>query len=196
MYLPKIIGICGNINSGKNTVADYLRRQYMYRVRGFSDPLYEQMTILNPYIVEAEMRYNDIVYEMGTDSAKRYYSEIRMYLRLLGSECGRQIHGNWCWVAYLDRQIGKDKDDRTVIQGVRFPEEVDYIRARGGTLVLVRSPYEMPPDKTHSSEHSLDYQSESDFVLENVGTFEDLWHKIEEFLDGYTKVFPIQGDDV
>lgn len=185
--LPKIILLMGNQNAGKGTVAQYLADKFHYSIKGFADPLYEQLAILNPWIQVGESlttpkfrRYNDLVAEFGVDYTKRNFQEVRTYLQRLGTECGRQILGQRCWVDIAaERSRG---DYRTVFYDTRFPNEVDWGRTEDSLFVWVTSPRETPAGE-HVSEHSIDYSKESDYHLHNDSDLEALYGKMENILD-------------
>lgn len=181
--LPKLLGIVGNIGAGKNEVAKWFNQRADYTIRGYSDPIYEQMAILNPWISNQgtspwrAARYNDIVAEYGVEHAKRMYPEVRQYLRLLGTECGRDIFGHDCWLRVMDERRSDDR--ATIIQGVRFPNEVDHIQGNGGEIIWVSSPRETPPDPSHYSEVAIRPSEVADWGVYNNTTIQDLHNRLE-----------------
>ena len=186
MTIPRIIGICGNIGSGKNAIAQILKAEFGHVIRGFSDPLYRILETLNPLlkIDGIYSRYNDLVHHYGVDKVKRDCPEVRKYLRLLGTECGRDIHGQGCWVRQMAKDMGDDT--LTVIQGIRFENEVNFVkhnwlqdknydfRYRTGVMIHVKSDQETPPDLSHISESSIDYAAVADIHILNNGTLDEL----------------------
>jgi len=180
MTIPRIIGICGNVGSGKNAIAQILQAEFGHVIRGFSDPLYRILETLNPWIVNSTLvdhgpfiRYNQLVRMYGVDKVKRDCPEVRKYLRLLGSECARDIHGQDCWVKRMNLDMAQDK--RTVIQGIRFKNEVDFVKYwQEGIMIHVRSDNETPPDPSHISESSINYMDVSDIHILNNDTLDTL----------------------
>ena len=191
MNLPRVIGFCGHRNAGKDECAKILHRKYGYVVRGFSDPVYEQLAILNPIIcvndhdaVYTADEYNAVVAVYGVDYVKRHSDDVRRYLRLLGTECGRHVHGEDCWLKIMDARMRLD--ERTVIQGIRFPNEVSFTRAQPDSLLIcVQSKREQPPDPTHISEVSIDPAAEADYIIRNDGSLLDLEAELERVIDSY-----------
>lgn len=190
--LPPMIGIMGNIHSGKSTIADYLHSTYGYTHRGFSDGVYAAAESINPWIKvshpdvheERFERLRDIVLRLGWDQAKRTYSEIRELLRVIGCEAGRDIHGEHCWVKKLEKD--SKSDDLVAIQGVRFPNEVAFIRSCGGILIWVLSKNEVRPDLRHRSEH-MQYSNFADYSVRNDGTRIELYEEIEKVLEMFNQ---------
>lgn len=191
MNLPRVIGFCGNRGAGKDECAKILHRKYGYKVRGFSDPVYEQLAILNPLIMvyhttiaPDERRYLSVCSEYGVDYVKRHSYEVRCYLQLLGTECGRHVHGEDCWLKIMDTRMRLD--ERTVIQGIRFKNEVSFTRAQPDSLLIcVQSKREQPPDPTHISEVSIDPAAEADYIIRNDGSLLDLEAELERVIDSY-----------
>jgi hypothetical protein len=185
--LPRMIAFCGNRGAGKDEACAYLNRKYGYVSRGFSDPLYTTLKVINPIIqvngpkdAPAYRLYNDLVKEYGVDFVKRNYQEVRRLLQVLGTECGRDVHGRDVWTHAMD--IASRADKLTAIRDLRFPEEANFIRSCGGTLVFISSFRETPADPSHVSEISLDYRKVADVHITNNGSLEDLGNEIENVI--------------
>jgi hypothetical protein len=189
MNLPKVIGFCGNRNAGKDECCKILHKKYGFTVRGFSDPVYEQLKILNPFISwhdqgYADATYNELVADFGLDLVKRRCPDVRRYLRLLGTECGRRFHGEDCWLKIMDTRMRLD--ERTAIQGIRFLNEVSFLRAQPDSLLIcVQSTREQPADPAHESEVAIDPAKEADYIIRNDGTLLDLEAELERVIDAY-----------
>jgi len=191
MNLPKVIGFCGNRNAGKDECCKILHKKYGFTVRGFSDPVYEQLEILDPWIeiqhgqwTPEERRYNCACTEYGYDYVKRHSNDVRRYLRLLGTECGRRFFGEDCWLKIMDTRMRLD--ERTAIQGIRFPNEVSFLRAQPDSLLIcVQSTREQPADPAHESEVAIDPAKEADYIIRNDGTLLDLEAELERVIDAY-----------
>jgi hypothetical protein len=191
MNLPKVIGFCGNRNAGKDECCKILNRKYGFEIRGFSDPVYEQLEILDPWIevqhghsTPEERRYNCACAEYGYGYVKRHSDDVRRYLRLLGTECGRRYFGEDCWLKIMDTRMRLD--ERTTIQGIRFPNEVSFLRAQPDSLLIcVQSTREQPADPAHESEVAIDPAKESDYIIRNDGTLLDLEAELERVIDAY-----------
>lgn len=124
---PMLVGLYGYMGSGKTTVAEIMRDECGYRVVGFADPLKE------------------LAYRVGWDGTKRphkqygYFGKGAYNGRLLLQELGvgaRDILGQDVWVEALFRRI-ENTTTPVVISDVRFRNEAEAIRAKGGHLVRV-----------------------------------------------------------
>ena len=93
---------------------------------------------------------------------------------------------------WVDSCIGRYKGKNTVIADTRFPNEVRQIREHGGKIILVKRGQDpdwfidyvegnIEPQGVHSSEYVW-AKEEFDFVIENNGTKEELYAKIDHLL--------------
>ena len=185
-----MIGLGGEINAGKDTLAMYLQAKYSYVPRGFADPLYEQLAVLDPLIWDHETLrhrfYSVLVKEYGVDVAKRKFPGIRTHLRRLGNECGRDIHGEDCWIRVLDSRARSDA--RTVTKDIRFLNEVYYTQDRGGLLINVVSDRSVPLEPSVCPSERLNFAKYADYTVDNSGTREESYEQLEDILDTYNQV--------
>jgi hypothetical protein len=124
----------------------------------------------------------------------------RKLLQLLGTECGRDIiHPNiWVNALFADFENNKSEwlsglNSKWIITDVRFPNEAQAIKDRGGVVIRVNRP--CPECKVieghkfgcltykklieHPSETALD-NYDFDHVIENDGSIEDLLEKVKQ----------------
>ena len=137
----KWLGLCGKAGAGKDWLCTQLTRgEYGLRVHRVSiaATIKEMLLTLNPRI-EGHKRLQDIAHEEGgIEVAKWTYPEIRRLMQVLGTQCGRELLGPHVWISAA---MARGRDDAlNVVTDVRFPNEVDAIRAAGGLLVLVERP--------------------------------------------------------
>ena len=185
--LPKFIGLKGAIGSGKDTCATYLAHFFGYAMLGFSDPVYESLYRLNPAIIIAHHRavyLQTLVDKLGWDVAKRRYPEIRAMLRTIGTENGRNVHGQYCWVTVAKQRVKSLNAPRVVFRDVRFPEEAEYILANGGEIweIQGRVSDEVATLPEHTSEQQ---QFPIDKILLNDGSLPQFHRRINEVVKSY-----------
>lgn len=132
----------------------------------------------------------------------------RLLLQLLGTNCGRKIiHPNiWVNALFSDYKIiGLNPYDNQVpgidyyypnwiITDVRFQNEVEAIKKRGGIVIRVDRPCKecggMGYHKMdcnvgrceHESEYALDSYEGFDYLIENDGTINELLEKVKAIL--------------
>ena len=166
-----IIGLAGKARSGKDTAADGLAADG-WEVRGFADPVKALALSINPVANyrmcgdAGEPEYlADLVNIEGWEGAK-IYPEVRRFLQRLGTE-GIRIHiGTNTWVDLAMQNVAPN----TVFSDVRFPNEADAIRERGGIIVEIVRPNNQY-QTTHDSEQ-LDFYKDEQIV--NNGTIPEL----------------------
>jgi len=203
LRIPPMVGFIGAQNAGKNACGEYLAATYGYVVRQFASPVYDAAWAINPWVCVSHPdtapatfeRLQDVVNRLGWDMAKRTYSDVREYLKKVGTEAGRDIHGPDCWVHIMDQ---RSKDARYLaICDVRFENEVNFIRDHGGIIIWVRRPgKEQNASDTHISEQ-LCRAKYSDYELWNESSLDRLHARIEEILDryeGHPQTIPFQSD--
>lgn len=191
-----IFGLSGYARSGKDEAAKVLVNEFGYRRVAFADKLREFLYALNPYVrcnVEDDRGcpvyrpLREIIDWQGWDGYKSgHYSEgIRSLLQRLGTEAGRETLWDNIWV---DAALtGVSVDDRVVVTDVRFPNEADAIKRRGGVMVRVNRDGNGPAtdkyNNVHKSETSLD-DYKFDYIITNSFMVVDDWHQhVRNWLD-------------
>ena len=142
----------------------------------------------------------------------------RLLLQLLGTECGRDILHPNLWVISLfskynsrfsgldivdfsknppeTKQIHRTEESKWIITDVRFPNELETIKKRGGITIRVNRDVRefkeyfngkewvaksIPTDIIHFSETALD-NAEFDYTINNDSSIEDLIHTVSLIL--------------
>jgi len=137
-----IIGICGFIGSGKDTVADYLVNFHGFRRESFANTLKDA--------VAAVFGWDRVLLEGRTKEAREWREQKdewwsnrlgrditpRWVLQYWGTEvCRRGFHDD-IWIASLENKLRNSKDD-VVISDCRFPNEISAIKKANGKVVRV-----------------------------------------------------------
>jgi hypothetical protein len=204
-----IIGICGFIGSGKDTIADYLVNFHGFRRESFANSLKDAVsyvfgwdrTMLEGRTKQSrewrERRDEWWSQRLGMDITPRYI------LQQWGTEvCRKNFHDD-IWIASLENKLRNSQDD-VVITDCRFPNEIKAIRNAGGRVIrVVRGPepkwfdfavsVNQGPDgnpRWSLSKVKLEklkiHASETawvgtdfDVVLDNNGTMDDLYQQVK-----------------
>lgn len=139
-----IIGVCGFIGSGKDTVADYLVNFHEFRRDSFASTLKDA--------VAAIFGWDRELLEGRTPEARAWREQVdqwwatrlnmpnltpRWVLQYWGTEVCRKAFHDDIWIAALEARLSRRSDD-TVISDVRFPNEITSIRNAGGKIVWVK----------------------------------------------------------
>lgn len=139
-----IIGICGLIGSGKDTIADYLQNIHQFKRESFAHTLKDA--------VAAVFGWDRDLLEGRTKQSREWREQVdpwwaerlnmpnltpRWVLQYWGTEVFRKNFHDDIWIAALENKLRNSTDD-IVITDCRFPNEIRAIRSAGGVVVRVR----------------------------------------------------------
>lgn len=194
-----IIGLCGVIGAGKNSVGSILERDYNFTQLSFAGGVYSEVALAygvtvewlgdrgrketpQPELATKHCKDANFVSIIGGDpDAPRSPREV---LQKWGTEY-RRTQSDSYWIDKVDRAIQASPSANFAITDVRFPNEATYIKKYKGTIVQVlRSVY--IPDAataTHASEVGL-AQFKPDFAISNFSTIDKLDEAVREFMNG------------
>jgi len=142
-----IIGICGFIGSGKDTVADYLTNFHEFRRESFANSLKDAVaqvfgwdrTMLEGRTKQAR-EWREQVDPWWSDRLKLPELTPRWVLQHWGTEVCRHGFHDDIWIASLENKLRHSEDD-VVISDCRFPNEIAAIRRANGLVVrVIRGP--------------------------------------------------------
>jgi len=142
-----IIGICGFIGSGKDTVADYLTNFHEFRRESFANSLKDAVaqvfgwdrTMLEGRTKQAR-EWREQLDVWWSDRLKMPELTPRWVLQHWGTEVCRHGFHDDIWIASLENKLRHSQDD-VVISDCRFPNEIAAIKRAGGQVVrVVRGP--------------------------------------------------------
>jgi len=138
-----IIGVCGFIGSGKDTIADYLVNVHGFRRESFANTLKDA--------VAAVFGWDRVMLEGRTKEAREWREQVdpwwaerlnlpnltpRWVLQQWGTEvCRRGFHDD-IWIASVENKLRRSKDN-IVISDCRFPNEIASIKNATGIIVCV-----------------------------------------------------------
>lgn len=120
------------------------------------------------HIVEAPMTVRDLLQKIGTD-CMRNHLHVNTWVNALFADY--KCPCNNC------RPVECNRMPNWIISDMRFPNEMEAVKERGGMTVRVvrlNNPY---PSSDHASETSLD-NAEFDLEIVNDGSLEDLYFKV------------------
>ena len=202
-----IIGVCGFIGCGKDTVADYLVNFHEYRRESFADSLKESGA--------AVFGWDRIMLEGRTKESREWREQVdkwwaerfdmptltpRWVLQSWGTEVCRKTFHDDIWIASIENKLRQSKDN-IVISDVRFPNEIKAIKNLGGKIIWVTrgdlpewydnalkaaqgsnlNINEMKIRKIHSSEWAW-VDTKFDHVIANDNSIDDLYTNIKSII--------------
>ncbi len=174
MQLPRVIGLSGLKQSGKNTLASALEA-HGYTTVAYADPLRKLCLDLDPYVATVGnggmVRLSEVIDRYGWDVAKERFPEVRRIMQFLGTEVVRAVKPDH-WIEQMQSVIC-DTDQKFVVADIRFENEADLVRQCGGIVVEVHRPGRIAPVDAHISEAGV----VADWVVVNSGSREDLFRE-------------------
>jgi len=203
-----IVGICGFIGSGKDTVADYLVNFHEFRRESFANSLKDA--------VAQVFGWDRVMLEGRTAQAREWREQVdpwwaerlnmpeltpRLMLQLWGTEVCRLGFHDDIWIASLENKL-RNSQDNIVISDCRFPNEIKSLRAAGGTIICVERGIQphwtaiaakanqsdtkaqawLRKEGIHASETSW-VGTDFDFVLYNNSTIDSLYKQIQAVIN-------------
>lgn len=168
-----LIGLCGAAGCGKTTIAEGLRDRHGFKILSFADPLYDAVSVITGVPVERlKDRAVKEVELAGIGKSPRFL------LQTLGTDWGRRMIDENIWVNAAMARVADDED--VVIADVRFDNEADAIRDRGGrVLYVIRPGWQclMAAEASHASERGVSIEK-IDGYLTNDGTVDQLLEQV------------------
>ncbi len=179
--MTKLIGLTGLAGAGKNEAANALVG-HGWSQDAFANRMRTAMLALDPIVWADDyyepLRLAELVRDYGWDTTKREYPEVRRLLQKFGTEAGREIHGENCWVDALMRDWHRLDGtpvytNGLVVTDVRFQNEAEAIRSHGGWVIEVVRPGLQRLPGNHASEAGFDPDL-IDYTIYNDGTIDSL----------------------
>jgi len=139
-----IIGVCGFIGSGKDTIADYLTNFHGFRRESFANSLKDAVAHV--------FGWDRTMLEGRTKQAREWREQVdpwwaerlnmpnltpRWVLQYWGTEVCRKAFHDDIWIASLENKLRNSKDD-IIISDCRFPNEIKSIKQSGGIVIRVK----------------------------------------------------------
>ncbi|MFJ4193969.1 deoxynucleotide monophosphate kinase [Pseudomonas sp. NPDC089534] len=177
---PLLIGLAGRARSGKDTAAQHLVNHHGFQSYAFADPLRDGLMHifnLSPCDFEGDQKEQPLPW-LGRSP--------RQLMQSLGTEWGRNcVHPDlWLLLAAQNLDLLARTHDTArgfVVSDLRFNNEADFIRDRGGVVIhLTRTGASRV--NPHPSENGVE-QAAGDLWLPNNGTVEELFANLNAVVD-------------
>lgn len=140
----RVIGLCGVAGSGKSTASNYLTTAYDFRRERIAGPLKDMMRAfgLDERHIEGDLK--EVPTNLLCGRTPRHA------MQTLGAEWGRVLIHPDLWTNVWEKRVDLilNVDDATpggvVIDDMRFPNEVNLVRARKGVMIRIVRPEGAP----------------------------------------------------
>ena len=139
-----IIGICGLIGSGKDTIADHLVKDHKFVKISFADKLKDTVATLFEWdrdLLDGKTEQSRLWREQEDHFwSKELKKKVtpRYVLQVFGTECMRDGFYDGIWVSMLKKKVTENPDINWVIPDVRFENEVKVLKEIGGEVWWVK----------------------------------------------------------
>lgn len=204
----KIIGIVGFIGAGKDSIADYLVKRYLFQRESFAMTLKDAVSSIFGWDriklegkTEADRHWREQIDPWWSERLNIHNLTPRLILQQWGTEVCRYGFHDQIWIASLENKL-RQTSSNIVISDCRFPNEIKSIKDSNGLIVRVirgnePSWYNLALSANNPSDpnsflaknelknigvHPSEWAwvgSDFDFVVYNNGTLEDLYRKID-----------------
>lgn len=174
-----LIGIAGKAGSGKDTVGNYLGSKHHFVRTAFAGPLKQMLCSIG---------INEPAREDKEKIMPEWGFSYRQAAQLLGTEWGRALNPD-IWLNIMERRITANIKfgAATVVTDVRFENEADLIRSRGGHIVHLLGRSYKTDNAEHKSETGVIFNAASDILLVNNGTLEQLFKAVDSIINELEK---------
>jgi hypothetical protein len=193
-----IVGICGLIGSGKDTIADYLIKDHNFQKISFADKLKDSVATM--------FDWDRDLLDGKTDESRQWREKVdaywsketgetitpRLVLQLFGTECMRDGFYDGIWVSLTKKKIIENPEQSFVIPDVRFPNEAKMLYEINGQVWRVKrgadpewfSEYQqlgVEPKEVHPSEWAW-ANTKFTHIVDNNDTIDKLRSQVKDLL--------------
>ena len=180
---PNVVGICGLIGSGKDTLASCLIQELGYTKMSFADALKDVVSNVfgwNRQLLEGDTKESrDWRNQVDEWWSNRLGIEVtpRLALQLVGTNLFRNVLHRDIWVACLERRLYTmlAQGKKVVVSDCRFQNELDAIKQAGGITIKIHRG--MMDLEVHTlAMHAAQGEKEAIELLENKGIHASEWN--------------------
>ena len=168
--MSKVIGLCGELGSGKSEAARILNEDHGFIRVKMTDPLNQMLKALGIAACDLDGPGREKPHPLLCGKSVRHAQQT------LGTEWGRELINPYFWTFHWSRTVCdvRDLGGNVVCENIRFPSEVETLTAVGGELWEVRRPGLDGPQHAHVSEHHREFRAVAARIIHNNGTLESL----------------------
>lgn len=185
--LPKVIGVTGRKENGKDTLGSYLIEKHGYKRIAFADALKNACNCIFGFT--DEQLYGNLKEEID----EYWKTSSRKILQFVGTDLFRdRLHelipwiGQNIWVEVVKKKILDEwkinPDTKFVVTDVRFINEIQLIKELNGIIIRVNRPSVNRLPDPHPSEMQIETLPVDHEIL-NESTLEDLYNSFEQYVE-------------
>ena len=179
-----LIGICGKAGSGKDTIGDYLVKNYGFKKTALADPI--RRIVKDIFVLDDYTVYD----RTGREQVLKNWPNwtVRKLLQIIGTELFREHIDDAVWVKSLWYRIQSDPNSNYVIVDFRFPNELKFFKehSKEGEFICLKVKRPGYDGNVGFSGHASEaHDLQGDFEIINDGNFESLYNKVDEIIKKY-----------
>jgi len=186
-----IIGLCGEKNSGKDTVGAYLVKEHGFERKAFFDAPKKAVAIMFgiPF-AEINKLKNDRTFQiqlgnnLGLEGYESYHGPVIQFRELL-QQFGDALKEAFGPNFIVDQTLpvpGFYPGRAIVVTDVRFREEAERIIHLGGRVIKIERDNPGADDEPRHRSEVIDFHHLLWCTLDNNGTHEELYAQVEDVL--------------
>jgi hypothetical protein len=140
----KIIGICGFIGCGKDTVGNFLVKEYGFTKISYADRLKDTVATMFGWdraMVEGDSKESRVWREVPDPFWTKelgYPVTPRLVLQRVGTDCMRNGFDDQIWTLFVKKTLLDNPDTNYVVPDVRFFNERKLLKDQGGEIWRVK----------------------------------------------------------
>ena len=175
-----VIGLHGLARTGKDTAARYLAAHYALLSYAFAEPL--KAAIMQMFNLTAEHIEGALKEEPLPGIGK----SPRQLMQLLGTDWGRDMVHRELWLLLAEQNLQhmaaatQEPITGFVLRDVRFENEADWVRSKGGVIVHIHRPAAQQVNR-HTSESGIAIH-DNDFVVHNDAGLPYLYKQLDTLM--------------
>jgi hypothetical protein len=172
-----IIGVCGDIGSGKDTLASILIEEKGFTKLSFASALKDAVSVIFGWdrdllegLTKESRQWREVVDEWWSSRLNIPLLTPRWVLQNWGTELFRNNFHSDIWLASVENKINKLSNKNIVITDCRFSNEIETVKRLGGKLICIKR------DSCKAGHHISDTSwknADFDEVIENNGSLEE-----------------------
>lgn len=178
-----------DIQCGKTTCSEYMSRRNGGIIVEFSTPISIMAKVIYGYNGEkSDPKQRKILQDFGLacKSIDPYYWCWRVLICAYRDNKGMKfedfiepsVRDFKCWIEENSGNFVINKKD-IIISGMRSPEEAEFFKRYGAKIILINRNKKESERNLHAVESQLSGYDGFDYVIDNNGSIEDLYKKIE-----------------
>lgn len=183
--MTQIIAFLGKGRSGKDTCGDYIIKHHQFVKYSFADPIKKALKSI--FLFNDEQLYGNKKEEID----ERWNVSPREVMQCFGTELGqyafmemmpglnKTVKERCFWVKCFELWKKEHPTTPIVITDVRFLHEIETLLEMNATIIYITRNTETNVRQHSSEEYIPLYQEKTHYTIENTGTLEDLYNKID-----------------